>query len=63
MATISPTSPMPVMTPPPGIVADLEHPPNVLHHFNIVAQVVCMLIAGTLFLMRSYVRLGFRTVS
>ncbi|KAF2648199.1 hypothetical protein K491DRAFT_671022 [Lophiostoma macrostomum CBS 122681] len=50
---------VPAMTPPPGLVSDFVHPPNHLHTFNIVAQTVCMCVAGILFILRCYVRLGF----
>ncbi|KAF1993460.1 hypothetical protein P154DRAFT_385943, partial [Amniculicola lignicola CBS 123094] len=59
MATSITSYPAPAMTPPLGVVAELEDPPNVLFNFNIVAQTVCMTVSGTLFLLRCYVRLGF----
>ncbi|KAF2679747.1 hypothetical protein K458DRAFT_113776 [Lentithecium fluviatile CBS 122367] len=49
----------PAISAPPGSQSHLEDPQNVLWEFNIIAQTVCMTVAGTLFFLRCYVRLGF----
>jgi len=48
----------PAVDPPPGEQSDWGHP-NILFQYNVVAQTVCMVVAGTLFFLRCYVRLGF----
>ncbi|KAF2713714.1 hypothetical protein K504DRAFT_498509 [Pleomassaria siparia CBS 279.74] len=59
MATSTTSSLKSAMTAPFDVNSDLVHPPNVLWRFNIIAQTMCMAIAGTLFLLRCFVRLGF----
>ncbi|KAF2117337.1 hypothetical protein BDV96DRAFT_644762 [Lophiotrema nucula] len=59
MAKVTIESLKAVATPPPVQLSDLEHHPNELWRFNIVAQTVCTCVAGLLFCLRCYVRLGF----
>ena len=59
MAASATGSLVPAMSPPPGVISDFEHPRNYLYTYNIVAQTVCMSVAGMLFILRCYVRLGF----
>lgn len=50
---------LPALSPPPGVVPDFFHRTNRLWAFNVVAQTACMVVAGALFFLRCYVRLGF----
>jgi hypothetical protein len=63
MAIRTASAPTAALTPPPGVLPDMEHQPNLLWRFNIIAQIVCMTVAGTLFFLRCYVRLGLSRMS
>lgn len=49
----------PAISAPPGQISDLVNHENHLWRFNIVTQTACLGVAGILFLLRCYVRLGF----
>lgn len=59
MATSTTSALKVALTPPPGTSSDRKHQPNLLWEYNIIAQAVCMTVAGILFLLRCHVRLGF----
>jgi hypothetical protein len=54
------TAEKPALQAPPGETSDLVHQKNSLWKFNVVAQTACMVVAGTLFFLRCFIRLGGR---
>lgn len=58
-----PSQPLvPAMSAPPGETSDLLNHDNPLWKFNIVTQTTCLAVAGILFFLRCYVRLGFSRI-
>lgn len=54
------TEGLPPVRPPPGIVPELQNPPQARQAGNIAGLVTCMCVATILFAVRSYVKFRIR---